>query len=305
MFDREGLRDHLDGEVSTLDVVYFVAVTLSTVGYGDIVPVSDLARAIDSLFVTPVRLFIWFIFLGTAYQLVVQKVLEDFRLKKLQEKLTGHILICGFGFSGRTAAQEIVAGGAAAETILVIDNNETVLAEVAATGYLGLRGDAADRQTLADAGITKAKAIVISLGRDDTNVLAILTARQLSESVKIICTVRQEQNARLMDQAGANVVVAPSRISGYLLADGVRHTHVSDYVSDLLTQGGRVHLIERTARADEVGKALRDITDGLGVRIHRGGGCVGFWEQDKTIIEAGDVLIVIQPLLDANGKAAE
>ena len=66
LLDRDGLRDQIDGNVSVTDVIYFTMVTITTVGYGDIVPVSDQARLIDAFFVTPVRIFVWLTFLGTA-----------------------------------------------------------------------------------------------------------------------------------------------------------------------------------------------------------------------------------------------
>ncbi len=299
IWDREGLHDQIDGEVSNIDVLYFTSITLTTVGYGDIIPISDRAKVIDAIFVTPIRLFIWFIFLGTAYEFFVQKMVEDFRLRRLQQNLTDHVVVCGFGFSGRTAADEIVASGTPASCVLVIEDSPSVLEQVAAAGFLGLRGDASKREVLNDAKIDQAKAVIISLGRDDTNVLAILTVRQMSKTVKIICTARQEENATLLEQAGANVVVVPSRISGYLLADAVKHNHVSEYVSDLLTHMGRVHLIERAPRPEEIGKSLRDVSDGLGVRIHRGDVRIGFWQSEQTAIQPGDILLIIQPLENA------
>jgi voltage-gated potassium channel len=302
MWDRDGLQDQIDGEVSNIDVLYFTSVTLTTVGYGDIIPITDRAKIINAVFVTPIRLFIWFIFLGTAYELFVQKIVEDYRLKRLQQNLADHVVVCGFGFSGHTAADEIVSSGTPSNQVLVIDKNEEALHNVVQAGFLGLRGSAVDRETLNDAQIGKAKAIIISLGRDDTNVLAVLTVRQMSEDVKIICTVRQEENATLLEQAGANVVVAPSRLSGYLLADAVKHSHVSDYIADLLTHMGRVHLVERMPRPDEIGEKLRDVGDGLGVRIIRDKTSIGFWEAEKTSIQFGDVLLIIQPLDSAKAE---
>lgn len=306
IWDREGLQDQVDGDVSIVDVIYFTSVTLTTVGYGDIIPITDRAKIIDAVFVTPIRLFIWFIFLGTAYELFVQKIVEDYRLKRLQQNLADHVIVCGFGFSGHTAADEIVASGTPSNQVLVIERSEEALHDVVHAGFLGLRGSAVDRKTLKDAQVEKAKAVIISLGRDDTNVLAVLTVRQMSENVKIICTVRQEENGTLLEQAGANVVVAPSRLSGYLLADAVTHNHVSDYISDLLTHMGRVILIERMPSPEEIGTKLKDVSDGLGVRIMRDGTPIGFWEAEKTSIQYGDVLLIIQPLDCAKpGPAAQ
>src|SRR3546814_10218979 len=66
-FDRGGLVDQVDGHISFGDVLYFTMITITTVGYGDIVPVTPRARMFDTIAVTPIRLFVWLIFLGTAY----------------------------------------------------------------------------------------------------------------------------------------------------------------------------------------------------------------------------------------------
>ena len=106
--DRENLHDNLDGEISFTDLLYFTMVTITTVGYGDIVPTGTVARLVDAFVVTPVRLIVWFIFLGTAYQFVVQRILEDLRMKRVQQNLTDHVILCGYGHAGQVAARELL-----------------------------------------------------------------------------------------------------------------------------------------------------------------------------------------------------
>ena len=74
--DRVGLRDNVDGEISFTDVLYFTMITVTTVGYGDIVPVTTEARMFDALVVTPIRIFVVLIFLGTAYNFVLKRTWE-------------------------------------------------------------------------------------------------------------------------------------------------------------------------------------------------------------------------------------
>jgi voltage-gated potassium channel len=294
--DRDGLRDQVDGHVSFADVVYFTMITVTTVGYGDIIPVETRARIVDALFVTPIRIFIWFIFLGTAYQLVIQKVVEGFRMARLRDRLEGHVIICGFGETGRVAAREIVGKGTPAQDIVVIDISDQCVRDAADLGYIGLHGDPTHERILRDAGAGKARAVIISLGRDDSSVLAVLTVRNISPRARIISVVWEDENAKLLRQAGANATVMPSQAGGYLLADAVSNSYVSDYVFDRRTSDGRVALLERTPLPEEIGKTMREIDRGVVVRLYRNGEPVGFWEKDKCRIEQGDLLLVIEPV---------
>ncbi|MEC5385999.1 potassium channel family protein [Uliginosibacterium sp. H3] len=295
--DREGLRDQIDGHVSFGDVAYFTAVTVTTVGYGDIVPVSPRARMIDTLLVTPLRLVIWLVFLGTAYELVLQRWWENRRMKQLHARLDKHLIVCGYGHGGQAAAHEAIERGMPANQIIVLDRDPARLALAADAGCIGLAGDSTREQDLNDAGVARAKAVMICLGRDDAAVLTVLTVRQLSPQVRIVCSVNEEENIKLIEQAGANATVAPSMIGGYLMTNFVDSSHAADYVNDLMRIGGRVRLIERAPEPGEIGKPMRDISPAMAVRLHRGTEVIGFWEGERGIIRAGDTLLVIAPNL--------
>ena len=73
-FDRDGLRQSSGAPVTFADILYFTMITVTTVGYGDIVPVTQQARLFDTFVVTPIRLFVWLIFLGTAYDFLLKNV---------------------------------------------------------------------------------------------------------------------------------------------------------------------------------------------------------------------------------------
>lgn len=299
--DRDGIVDNHDGHVSFSDIAYFTAVTITTVGYGDIVPVSDRARMVDTILVTPLRLIIWFIFLGTAYELVLQRWLEARRMTRLQKSLRDHVIICGYGHSGESAAREAISRGTPIGQVLIIDQHAEHLKAAAEHGHIGLLGDATSEEILRDAGVDNAKAVLICLGRDDAAVLTVLTTRHLNPAVRIIASVNEEENIKIIRQAGADAIVAPSIVGGYLMADSVESTFVADYINDLMQSDGRVRLIERSVRPEEIGKPMRELGPNLVVRIHRGDERVGFWEGERACVQPNDRLLEIEPSQATDG----
>ncbi len=292
-FDRDGLKDQIDGNVSFPDVLYFAMITVTTVGYGDIVPVSHTARLIDAFAVTPIRIFIWFIFLGTAYELVVQRIVEDFRLSRIQKQLHGHIVLCGFGHSGLIAAQEIVSKGHPGDRIVVIDGSEDRIQLAADAGFIGLLGDATSEETLTKACVGQAKAVIVSTGRDDTTILVILTVRHLSAATRIVANIKQEENIKLASLGGADLVVSPPKIGGYLMADAVESQHATPFLCDLMSAGGEMVLTERRAQPEDVGKTMAEIEAGVVVQVHSRGRNIAFTERNRYIIQPNDLLLII------------
>lgn len=290
--DREGLRDQIDGRITVTDVIYFTMVSVTTVGYGDIVPVTPRARIIDALLVTPVRLFIWLIFMGTAYQLVLQQLIEDFRMRRLQAKLAQHVIVCGYGHSGRCAAAELVARGMDKQNVIIVDLLQERLEEAAEHGHVGLLGDATREETLREAMLPTARALFVCTHRDDTNVLIVLTARNLSSTVRIVTRVEESENEKLLKQSGADATVLPSRVGGILMADSLDSSVLASYVMDLISAGGRVMLIERRASPQEVGRLPAELVESRILRVLRGSQGFGFWESDARI-QAGDRLVVV------------
>lgn len=293
--DRGGLRDNYDGKVSFLDVIYFTMISITTTGYGDIAPVSDRARMFDALVVTPIRVFAILVFVGTAYSFVIRRTWDKWRMSIIQKTLTGHIVIAGFGVTGREAAEELIARGAEAGTIVVVDPAAKAVAEAEELGCTVLQGDATRDETLTAARVECARALIVTPGRDDTAVLITLTARHLAPSITISTTIRAEDNELLARQAGATSVVNPVSFAGLLLAGSCRGTHASDYIADLASAAGDVQLLERPVAADEIGKPLSALSTGLGVRIQRGGASIGFWEPEAKALAAGDIIVEIVP----------
>ncbi|SNS80574.1 potassium channel family protein [Sphingopyxis indica] len=294
--DREGLVDHHDGHVSFLDVVYFTMISVTTTGFGDIAPISDRSRLIESVIVTPIRIAVLFIFVGTAYSFVIKRTWEKWRMARIQAKLTNHIVVLGFGISGSEAVKELIARGTDPADIVVIDPSNSRIAAAEEMGCNVLQGDASSDETLLDVRIAAAQTVLVSAGRDDTSILIVLTVRHLAPQVPISVVIRAQDNELLARQAGANNVINPVNFTGLLLAGSAQGAHVADYMADLASVTGKVQLNERPVHPEEVGKSLDALASGgRGLRIYRGGRPYGFWEAEAQNLKLGDLVVEVIP----------
>ncbi len=296
-FDREGLQDNHDNVVSFLDVVYFTMISITTTGFGDIAPISDRSRLIEAVIVTPIRMAVIFVFVGTAYTFVIKKSWEKWHMARIQRALSGHIVVLGFGVSGSEAVRELIARGTEAGNIVVVERDPERLEEAEAMGCVTLEGDATRDETLLDVRIETASAVLVSAGRDDTGILIVLTVRHLVPEVPITVVVRAADNELLARQAGATTVINPVSFTGLLLAGSAQGEHVSDYLADLASISGDVQLVEREVRADEVGRSIDELaTGGRGMRIYRNGETIGFWEHGARMLQTGDRVVEVLPI---------
>jgi voltage-gated potassium channel len=303
---RDGLVDQYDGHVSFLDVVYFTMISVTTTGFGDIVPVSDRARLVESVIVTPIRLAVLFIFIGTAYRFLIKHRWEKWRMTRIQAKLSNHIVVLGFGISGSEAVRELIARGTDPACIVVIDPSHARANTAEALGCNVLEGDASSDETLLAVRIAAAQSVLVSAGRDDTSILIVLTVRHLAPDVPISVVIRTQDNELLARQAGASNVINPVSFTGLLLAGSAQGEHVADYMADLAGVGGRVQLRERPLSAEEIGRDLDQLASGgRGLRIYRNGKPHGFWEPEARRLEPGDTVVEVIRCEDQEADAAE
>ena len=293
--ERDGLKDNYDSAVSFLDVIYFTMISATTTGYGDIVPVTDRTRMFDAIVVTPIRVLFLLILAGSAYAFVARRSWERFVMKRIQRTLCDHILVAGFGTKNSRAVQELIDLGTEPHDIVVVDTIEERLEKAKALGCTVLKADATRDETLRAVHIERAKLLIISAGRDDTSILVCLTARHHAPNLRISVAVNAEDNVVPAKRAGADVVVNPLDFAGLLLATTHGGQHIADYLGDLASRQGRVQLVERDVRPEEIGKSLRDLTGALGVRIIRDGQAYGFWRPQVAKLEPGDIVMEIQP----------
>ncbi|MFF3288679.1 potassium channel family protein [Streptomyces sp. NPDC003023] len=290
--DRAGYHDNSDDTVDFLDAVYYATVTLSTTGYGDIVPYSDGARLMNVLLITPLRVLFLIILVGTTLEVLTERTREEWRLNRWRSNLREHTVIVGFGTKGRSAMQTLCATGLRKDQIVIVDPSAKVIDAANAEGFVGVVGDATRSDVLIRAELQKARQIVIAPQRDDTAVLVTLTARQLNRGAKIVAAVREEENAPLLRQSGADAVITSSGAAGRLLGLSVLSPSAGTVMEDLIQQGSGLDLIERPVIKAEVGRNVRE-TEDLVVSVLRGHRLLGYDDPAASPLQLTDRLITI------------
>jgi voltage-gated potassium channel len=290
--DHDGYNDNSDHSVDLLDSFYYATVTLSTTGYGDITPVSDAARFTNIFVITPLRVLFLIILVGTTLEVLTERTREEWRLNRWRSTLREHTVVVGFGTKGRSAIQTVCATGLKKEQVVVVDPSSKVIEAATADGYAGVIGDATRSDVLKRAEVHRARQIIIATQRDDPAVVVALTARQLNRGAKIVAAVREEENAPLLKQSGADAVITSASAAGRLLGLSVLSPVAGMVMEDLIQQGSGLDMVERPVVKAEVGKGPRE-TEDLVVTVIRGHRVLGYDDPAVGTLQLTDRLITI------------
>ncbi|MBN1091794.1 potassium channel family protein [Blastococcus sp. TML/M2B] len=291
--DRDGYRDGDEVGLSLLDATYYATVTLSTTGYGDITPVTPEARLVNIILITPLRIMFLIVLIGTTLEALTARSREEFRIHRWRSRVRQHVIVCGYGTKGRSAIRSLIANGTPPDKIVVVDPEPRAIDEANSVGLTGIVGDAGRTEVLRRASVERARAVIVAANRDDAAVMITLTVRQLNPSVPITTSVREEENANLLRQSGADTVITTSATSGRLLGLSTDAPRVVSVVEDLVTGGQGLDLHQRTAQASEVGLGPRDLRD-IVLSVTRGGRTLRFDDPLIGTLQPEDVLVVVK-----------
>ncbi|MCO5308467.1 MAG: potassium channel family protein [Austwickia sp.] len=297
--DRGGYRDSNDDGMSLIDVIYYVTVTLSTTGYGDITPASDSARLINAFVVTPARVVFLVLLIGTTLEVLAVQGREELRISAWRRRMKKHTIVVGYGIKGRSAAATLVSSGRRREDLVIIDSGEAARQEALADGYAVVAGDATRREILTRAGIQGAEQVIVATGRDDANILVTLAVRQLNPKAAVAASVRDRDNAPLLRSSGADAVIVSSDTAGRMLGTSAVSPHLGAVLSDLMNYGQGVEIAEREARPAEDGVHYADCGDRV-LGIIRDGTVHYTVDDEVSRVRAGDQLVVVRSARNAH-----
>lgn len=213
-----------------LDALYMTVITLATVGYGEVHPVSDAGHIYTIvLIITGVGFFLYVA--GAVIQFMVEGrvriLMGRRRLDRKIARLKDHYIVCGFGRIGKVICHKLAREDI---DIVIIDKNTELAPTLDNLGFTYVCDDATDEVTLLKAGINKAKALIAVLGTDTENVFLVLSARQLAPDLHIIARAGNERTKAKLSAAGANTVEAPYETGASAMAQRIVRPTVTNFL---------------------------------------------------------------------------
>jgi voltage-gated potassium channel len=254
-----------DVDGTWMDALFMTVTTITTIGYGEIKPLTTAGRLFTILLAFTGIGSLFFTF-GVIMEYLVSVRLADpmgrRRMERRIAELRGHVIVAGMGRVGRQAALELHEAGAA---FVVVDPSEPAIRHAAERGDLALLGDATEDEVLQRAGIARARGLIVTTANDATNMYVVLSARVLSPDLYIVARAADESGVTKLTRAGANRVVSPYAIGGHRLAHLMLSPAVVDFFETALRRGDDTLNIEDLAlSADSPG--LGKTLDGLDIR---------------------------------------
>jgi len=285
------------------DSFYMTLITITTVGYQEVHPLSHAGRVFNS-FLIFFGVTVMFFAIGGMTQIIIELELNQYfgkrRIRTMIENLSKHYIVCGYGRVGRGAAAALRNLGA---SFVVIDRDEDKVERAIHEGMLAVLADANSDDTLRDVGIMRATGLIATLATDADNLFLVISARTLNPELKISARVAEMTSEDKFRRAGAEFVFAPYDMTGNRMAEALIRPHVYQFI-DFTTRPSDIGLdvsleqVTVAGSSDLVGQSLRDlqVRRELGVivlAIRKPDGNMLFNPPADAEIAGGDCLIVL------------
>ncbi len=286
---------------SLLDSFYQVIITLSTVGFKEVHPLSEKGRLHTSLLII-FGVGSYAYLLGSFTEAFIEGRIQMFWGKKKMEKRIGkldnHYIICGYGRIGSIVARELLREGC---KIVVVDKNPEVINELKERNLLYVEGDATSDEVLLQAGLKKAKAVITTLTSDAQNIYVTLTVKQLSSSTKVIARAEDEPSIPKLKYAGADRVLTPYLIGGLRMAQLVLRPTVINFLEmaihgndmDLQMEELKVTSASKLVDKNLIESEIRPKYNLIIIAIKKKGGEMIYNPTPQEKIRSEDTLIVV------------
>jgi len=287
--------------MSFFDALYMTIITISSVGFSEIHPLSLHGRILTMIIICAsisIGAYSMAVIVRGFIEGELQKRFEKNKMEKQIRKLKNHFIICGFGRIGRIICEELNEDDI---DFVVIEQDVSAVAQIEKLKYLHLQMDATTEEALTKAGIMNAKGLVTAVRSDANNVFITLTAKGIRPDIYVLSRTSDIKNEDKLKRAGANRVVSPYFIGGRRMAQELKRPAVVDFI-DIATRGNKLGLIMEEATikpgSNLIGKNLIEshLRKDFGViivGIKKSSGQMVFNPMPYETLDVGDVLVVL------------
>lgn len=279
---------------SWVDALYMTVITISTVGFSEVAPLNNAAKLFTvGLISSSVLTLAYSISIITEY-LMDKNSFEQFKNRKMKkkiDKLSNHIIICGFGRNGMQAAQKL---SLYKRPFVVIEKDKDLI-EKHNDEMLFVHGNANEDEVLLESGIENAHSIIVALPNDADNLFVVLSARQINKSIGIISRASQESSYKKLKLAGANNVIMPDKIGGDHMASLVVMPDLVEFLDNLsILDDNKVNVEEVAIEAITSNGGLQTIKD-LDFRNKTGCSIIGYKTPEREYIINPEATTILRP----------
>ena len=280
-------------DYSFIDAFYMTIITMSTVGFLEVAPLSDAGRIFTSvLIVTNIGIFFYGVTTigGFIIEGEFRNFYKNYNVIKKIEQLNNHVIVCGYGRNGKQVCEELLSKS---QPFVVVENKASIIEELKnREDILFIEGNATEDEILLNAGIKKAKSIITTLPADPDNVYVVLCAHELNPDLMLISRASNEESVSKLKRAGAHYVIMPEKIGGTHMATLVMEPDIMDFISQLTGQDSDISISFEEFSLDNAAIGDMELTiKDLDIRNKSGANVIG--------LKTGNGKFIVNPPADA------
>lgn len=286
-----------------LEGLYMTLITLTTIGFGEVKPLSEKGRLFTILLILVGIAFVASQLATLGNYIADGQFLQMYRRRRMKKKLArirDHYIICGYGQMGKIVAAELLRYNL---PVVIIEKSEEELLKLEELGLPYLQGDATEEEVLIEAGIDRAKGLVSLVTKDTDNVFIVLTARDLNRNLLICARAGSPGAEKRLKKAGADRVVSPYASGAIRIAHNIIRPTVTDFLELALSGEGMelgMEEIRLPSGVPIIGKNLIDSNirgsyNLIVVAIKKSDGSMIYNPAPTEILQQDDILIAIGP----------